>query len=223
MRWRLLHTGLFLTLICFGLQQLHGQWVKPPTYGSRKSFNFASMHVHDDTATRALTAFSVGIFGRLPFTNTFALQAELYYIAKGARISYDNEAITGSAEFHFGYVEIPMLITFNISNYFNMQAGPYVSFLINNTVKNISNPIEYDFEQLEGTEHYNRLEAGYILGAGTNIGIFGFGARYANGFTAVTDGFPSPGIDIHVPDATQTAISIYLTLSLIKPKKIDPK
>lgn len=97
----------------------------------------------------------------------------------------------------FHYVEVPVVFKFYIFEWFNVNAGAYVSYLIaakaegvdNFGVSNIWNLIsDGDFRDENGDAFLNRLDFGIHFGAEfvTRSG-FGFGARYSQGFGDVTN------------------------------------
>ena len=43
--------------------------------------------------------------------------------------------VDGTAGFHLNYIEVPLMLVGNITQNFNIYAGPYAAFLINGNVR----------------------------------------------------------------------------------------
>ena len=186
----------------------------PIRFGIKAGVNFSNLYSKDDGDTKMKTGFNVGVFSKLPLSNHIAIQPELYYTAKGAEITYNNTFVDGTAGFHLNYIEVPLLIVGNITEFVNVHAGPYAAFLISGKVKNESNVSLFDFEENLDTEDYNTFEAGLAVGAGIDIKAFSIGLRYNHGFTNVGKERTFLGTSYTFPDATNGVISLYMSLSL---------
>ncbi|MEP7170517.1 MAG: porin family protein, partial [Bacteroidota bacterium] len=125
-----------LVLVFISGTSIFAQDSNPVRFGIKGGVNFSNLYAKDAENSKMRTGFNVGLFAKLPLTNHIAVQPELYYTTKGAEITYNNIFVDGTAGFHLNYIELPLLIVGNITENFNVHAGPYAAFLINGKVKN---------------------------------------------------------------------------------------
>jgi len=186
----------------------------PIRLGIKAGVNFSNLYAKNADKTTMLTGFNAGFFAKLPVSNYFAVQPELYFTTKGAEIKYDNAFATGTASFHLNYIELPLMFVGNLTKNFNVHAGPYVAFLIHGKVKNESNVDLFDFEDNIDTKDYNTLDAGLAIGAGIDMKAVSIGLRYIHGLTNVGKERSFLGTTYTYPDATNGVINLYITLAL---------
>lgn len=184
------------------------------TFGIKGGVNFSNLYVKDAEKNKMLTGYNIGLFAKLPVSSTFAIQPELYFTTKGAQTTYNSTFINGSVQYNFNYLEVPLLFVVNISDNFNLHAGPYVSYMLNGKVKNKSNVGSVDFDEKINTEDYNKFDAGIAAGAGVDLGAVSLGARYTYGLTKVGKERTFAGTTYTTPDATNGVMSVYVTFSL---------
>lgn len=185
-----------------------------PRFGIKGGVNFSNLYTNDASKAKMLIGFNLGVFGKVPITNRIAVQPELYFTTKGAEVTYNSLFVDGTAVFHLNYMELPLLLVVNITDNFNLQAGPYGSFMISGIVKNESNINLFNFEQNIKTGDYNRFDTGFAIGAGIDIGAINLGARYYYGLTNVGHERTFQGTPYTVPDANNGVINVYISLSL---------
>jgi len=186
----------------------------PVRFGIKGGVNFSTLNAKDVDNTKMRTGFNVGLFAKLPLTGYFAVQPEIYYTTKGGDVTYNNSFVDGTAGFHLNYLEVPLMLVGNITQNFNIHAGPYAAFLINGKVKNESNVNLFDFEENLNTDDYNTFEAGFAIGAGIDLKAVSLGARYNHGFTNVGKERTFLGTSYTFPDAKNGVINLYISLSL---------
>lgn len=200
--------------ICAGNTTVKAQKTNSQTFGIKGGVNFSNLYVKDADENKMLTGFNLGLFAKLPFTKTFAIQPELYYTTKGAQTTYNSTFVNGTFEYNFNYLELPLLFVVNITDNFNLHAGPYVSYMLNGKVKNKSNVGSVDFDEKINTEDYNKIDAGIAAGAGVDLGAISLGARYTYGLTKVGKERTFAGTAYTTPDATNGVMSVYVSFSL---------
>lgn len=181
--------------------------------GIKGGLNVSNLNVKN-TDTKMRTGANLGFFAKLPIRDMIAVQPELYYTTKGSDITYNNVFVDGTAQFNLNYIEVPILLVANVTDYFNFHAGPYVSYLINGTVKNKSNINLFDFEKNINTDDYDRFDAGIVVGAAIDIKAISLGARYNFGLTKVGKERTFLGTSYIFPDARNGVFNFYLSLSL---------
>jgi hypothetical protein len=183
-------------------------------FGIKGGINFSDLPTKNSDKSKFLTGFNAGLFAKLPITPMFGIQPELLFTTKGSNVTYDNVFSNGTARFSLNYLEVPVLLTVNISDNFNIHVGPYASYLVTGKVKNIANVTLFNYEDNINTDDYNRLDVGIVLGVGIDIGTFGLGARYTYGLTKIGKEKTFLGNTYRFPDANNSVFNLYVALSL---------
>ncbi len=200
--------------VCATATSAEAQKTNSQTFGIKGGINFSNLYVKDGGDNKMLTGFNVGLFAKLPVSTIFAIQPELYFTTKGAQTTYNSTFINGTVQYNFNYLEVPLLFVVNITDNFNLHAGPYVSYMLNGKVKNKSNVGAVDFDEKINTEDYNKVDAGIAAGAGVDLGGVSLGARYTYGLTKVGKERTFAGTTYTTPDATNGVMSVYVSFSL---------
>ncbi|WP_018342625.1 porin family protein [Cytophaga aurantiaca] len=124
--------------------------------------------------------FYTGLSGQYNFSKHFAIHTELAFDRKGTKDNFTFSDINGNiigpgkAINQLNYLTLPMLFRASIGNkvtYF-LQAGPYLSYLLNQTSKyssNIDDP-QYNFK-INGTSYISRMDFGMSAGLGAVIPV----------------------------------------------------
>ncbi|MCS7037493.1 MAG: porin family protein [Saprospiraceae bacterium] len=141
-----------------------------------------------------------GAFVKIPLGNSnFSLRPEVLYATKGATFKRDSfiSSIKSS------YIEVPLSLEYNLS-IVNLHAGLNASLLANANGEfkdEQGNPINFDKEDLE------KLDLGWHLGAGLDLGNIGLHLRINRGLKNVGGGQTLSGL---VGDLKNSAWSLTL-------------
>lgn len=210
-----------LSMLCISLCALHtnaqvtGEDLHA-RFGIKGGVNFSNLYTKDgDENSEMLTGFNAGLFAKIPVSRHFAIQPELYYSTKGAKINYNSFVTKGSTEFNLNYLELPILAVVNVTDNFNIHVGPYVSYLIGGKAVNDANFNLIDFRRNINNEDYNKLDAGIAVGLGFDIGHVGIGARYNYGLTKIGKEQQYLGNTYRFPNANNGVASLYLAISFL--------
>ncbi|PZU83768.1 MAG: PorT family protein [Chryseobacterium sp.] len=142
------------------------------TFGLKAGGNVASVSNFDDS--KAKFSFYAGAFVNVPLAESFSLQPEVLYNAKGAK--YDG---AGDAKMNLDYISVPVMFQYNATPQFYLEAGPEFGFLVSAKVK--ANGNSADFK-----DFVNGFDLGIGLGAGYNFtSSFGANVRYVAGVTDI--------------------------------------
>lgn len=182
-------------------------------FGVKGGINFSNMYTKEVTDENVLTGFHLGLYAKLPITTLFSIQPEILYSTKGAELTYNNAFATGTAKFTLNYIEVPILAVINITKNINIQAGPYIAFLVDGKVKNQSNVTAFDFEENLSKEDFNKLDAGLALGVGLDLETFSIGARYNYGLQKVGKERSFFGNNYTYPDGKNSVINLYVSIA----------
>ena len=138
---------------------------------------------------------------------------ELNYSTKGAKLTYNNLIAKGEAKFNLAYVEIPVLAVVNITENFNIHAGPYVGYLVSSNVTNESTNNSFNFEDNFDGDDFNRFDVGASVGLGIDLDSFSVGARYNYGLTNIGKERTFLGTSYTFPDAKNSVVNIYASFA----------
>lgn len=185
-------------------------------FGIKGGVNFSNLYTKDAEKDKMMAGFNVGLFSKLPISNSLSFQPELYFTTKGAEVTYNNIFVDGTARFKLNYIEMPLLFVINVTDNFSLHAGPYAAYLISGNVKNESNVNLFDFEENINADDYNRFDAGIAAGASIDFRSVSFGARYTYGLTKVGKEKTFMGTTYTFPDANNAVLSFYASVPLYK-------
>jgi len=156
-----------------------------PKFGIKGGLNLSNLYVDNASDEHVKVAGNIGLFAKLPIARGVSIQPELLYTSKGAKTTYNN-VVQGSGEYRFNlnYVELPVLLVFNVVKNFNIHAGGYAAYLTSANVKNLRDGTIQGFTDLNA-DSFNRVDYGLIGGIGVDIDRFTIGARYNYGLRQV--------------------------------------
>ena len=158
----------------------------PTRIGVKGGLNLSNFRVDEVADNNMKVGLNLGLFAKLPVTESFSIQPEILYSSKGSKLKYDN-FIQGEGEYRFNlnYIEVPVLGVFHIGEHFNIHAGPYVAYLTSSNIKDVE-----DDGTIEGiaeldADNFNRFDYGIAGGVGIDVNGFIAGARYNYGLQEV--------------------------------------
>lgn len=183
--------------------------------GLKGGVNFSNLNADSVDVNNVLTGFNLGVFARLPITQTFAIQPELLYTTKGAELQYNNAFVNGTSTFKLNYLELPVLLVINLSENFSIHGGPYVAYLIDGKATNDAQGTLFDVESNLSNDDYNKFDSGVAIGIGYETSSIGFGVRYSYGFQKVGKERNFLGTDYTFPDGKNSVINLYLSYSIL--------
>jgi len=173
----------FLTLV-FGTMI----YAQNKSSGIKGGLNFASLSTDGNNDKNLKMGFHAGVFTKIPFSETFAIQPELLYSGKGIKLNYDESAIAdGETKFNLNYIDVPVKLVFNLSEDFEFQFGPYFSYLINANTDTGAELLggEIDSNDELDREHFNTFDYGLTAGLGFDLDPMIFGLNYNLGLKQV--------------------------------------
>ncbi|WP_130733575.1 porin family protein [Flavobacterium sp. J27] len=183
-------------------------------FGVKGGVNFSNMYTDDVDDENVLTSFNAGVYAKLPLSDAIAIQPELLYSRKGAELVYNNALAEGTAKFKLNYIELPVLLKVNITNSFNIHAGPYLAYLVDAQVTNETESGTFDFEDNYNNDDFNKFDYGLSAGVGLDFEAIGIGLRYNYGLQTVGKEREFAGTTYTIPDGKNSNLSLYLALRL---------
>jgi len=202
---------LFLSA-SFGM--LHAQDNNVNTeFGVKGGFNMSNLYGSGDNVddNNVLYGFNAGVYATLPISDFVAIQPELLFTTKGAKLEYNNAFANGDAKFRLNYIELPLLVRVNVTKNFNIHAGGYASYLVSSKV---SGNGTVDFDQDIDTDDLNKFDAGLSAGVGVDFNPISVGLRYNYGLTTVGKERTVAGTTYTFPDAKNSNLTLYLSYKL---------
>ena len=196
-------------LTCFAFNASNAQDIKSttPAFGFKGGLNFSNMYTDNVDDNNMLTGFNAGLYAKFPITNSVSIQPEISYTTKGAELTYNNAFANGTAQFKINYIEVPVLLVFNLTDALNIHAGPYAAYMVSGKTTNDSNL--FTSETRLDTNDFKRFDAGLSGGVGVDLEIVNFGVRYNYGLTKVfKEG------SFADPDAKNSVFNVYVGLRL---------
>lgn len=138
-------------------------------FGVKGGVNYANFN-GSDIQTDALTSYHAGVLLEINLFDNLAFQPELLYSTVGANYN----GISNDIKNELGYISIPVLVKFKLSDLLFLEAGPQAGFLL-------SNKDEVNLDD------YNSFDFSVSAGLGVNLtkNIFA-NARYNAGLTEVS-------------------------------------
>jgi hypothetical protein len=122
----------------------------------------------------------LGILGGLYLTanlsDKIAIQPELYFSSMGSK--FDISGFESTTK--LGYLSVPVLLRYNITENINFHVGPQLGFLL-------SAKEEVDGDSEDVKDSYKGIDFGAALGLGVDFGKFNGGLRYVAGLSNVGD------------------------------------
>ena len=153
----------------------------------------------DDLKTAAVNQFHIGVVARLPLPLGLNLQPALMYNVKGTLV--DGDIQNARLDATVGYLELPVQVQWGIRlgklRPF-ILAEPFVGYALNTKG-------EFSISEAKkpASELINRLEYGFGLGAGLEMGNFQLSGRYFwnLGQLVATEGVDLDRINVSIRDA----------------------
>ncbi|WP_407479237.1 porin family protein [Elizabethkingia anophelis] len=150
-----------------------------PRFGIKAGGNLSDLTNFDREKSKI--GFYAGVFMNAPISSEFSIQPEVVYSQQGAKFK-DFGNVTDLKK-NLGYINVPVMVQYNATPDFYLEAGPEFGFLVDAQDKGKVNGVSY---KSSGTDGYNTFNFGMGLGAGyrftPNISI---NARYTAGFTNI--------------------------------------
>ncbi len=184
-------------------------------FGVKGGVNFSNLYTQNVESNNVLTGFNAGVFAKLPITESLAIQPELLYTTKGAKLTYNNYFVNGTAKFNLNYIELPVLLVINLTENFNIHVGPYVAYLVDSNAINDSQGTLFDIQSNLKNEDYNKFDTGLAIGVGYDADKIGFGVRYNYGLQKVGKERSFLGTNYTFPDGKNSVINLYVSYSIL--------
>jgi len=148
-------------------------------FGAKGGVNFASLSGDDLDDFDGRTGYHFGAVLRIDFSEKFSIQPELLYSAQGNVFKDDGDKAT----VHLDYINVPVLVGYQVIDGLILQAGPQIGFNIVAKITDDNGDDEIDFK-----DETSAIDFGIGFGAQYKLefGLF-FQARYVLGISNMLD------------------------------------
>ena len=169
-----------LTVVALATTTSFGQ----TQWGADLGLNFSNIS-GDDAAdeTSSRMGIRLGISADITLSDAVSLKTGALYSVKGVEIimtdGYDNYNVSVS----YNYLEIPLNLSFNVSDQFSLLVGPYIGYVVGSSI----NIDDSAYEAAYATEDLVAdMDLGINLGAGISVSdAISINAGYQMGLTSL--------------------------------------
>ena len=156
------------TTLSVGAQQISG--------GIKGGLTMSNFYVGQDDIDdeNARFGLNAGLFGQIMFFETFGIQHEILYSAKGTEVVYGG-LIDQTVNFKLNYLDFPVLMVIRPVEILEIHAGAYLGLLLSAKTE-YSGTIEGNDEI--SRDNFNTLDYGIGAGVALNFGNMQTGIRY---------------------------------------------
>ncbi|MBX2843750.1 MAG: PorT family protein [Flammeovirgaceae bacterium] len=184
-------------------------YAQGPSVGLKGGLNYSSLQVENVSNESSRLGFHAGLAAKFPITDVLNIQPEIVYSNKGVEAEYDLAIFEGKNKLNLNYIDVPVLLVFDIAEVFNIHAGVYGSYLLDAKVKS-----DGDFGNGSTDlqkEDFNEFDYGASFGGGVDLGRVELGIRYNRGFRDVAKSGVS---NAFVGDAKNSLLQVYTIIGL---------
>lgn len=133
--------------------------------GVKGGVNFANLS-GSEIQTDAITSYHAGLVSEIKILDRFSIQPELLYSSQGA----EYKELGAEFKNELGYISIPVLAKFYLSDSFSLEVGPQASFLVSEKNDfNVENAETFDFALAGGLGY--KLTKSLFVQARYNLGL----------------------------------------------------
>ncbi|WP_312992230.1 porin family protein [Chryseobacterium flavum] len=154
-----------------------------PRFGIKAGGNLSSVTASD---SKSQFGFHAGAFVNIPVSEAFSIQPEVLYSQQGAKAkgSYSSGGITvTNMKQTLGYINVPVMVQYNATPEFYLEAGPEFGLLVSAKAKGDVNGSTYKADNKDSFETFN---FGLGIGLGykftSNLGV---NVRYIAGLSNI--------------------------------------
>ena len=152
------------------------------SFGVKGGGNMSTVAGLEDIDTEYKFGWNAGIFMNIPLSESFSLQPEALYNTLGTKAKFSDNT-DNDVTWKLDYVTVPVMVQYNATPKFYLEAGPQFGVLVSSKEKVGSETSESNIEDM------NHFDFGAAAGLGywitPNLGV---NARYVAGFSDIMRG-----------------------------------
>jgi len=186
----------------------------PTEIGLKIGFNISNLYTTDSSTSDIGMGINAGGFIKMPISRVLAIQPELCLTVKGSTVRFNSADLDGTARFELTYLELPVLLVLKSTEHLNFQVGPYLSYLMNANIRNVSNIHLFDYEQNLNLYKFRRFDTGLIIGAALVVHSVTVSVRYSYGFIKVGKEQIISGNSYTIPNTNNGVLSVHMSIPI---------
>jgi hypothetical protein len=169
---KIILSALFVSASLFAAQAQVSGGIKAGLNLADQKWSSGNVSIETDSRT----GFHVGGYLNLSLADAISIQPELIYSAQGGKFSGD-----GDATLAVDYLNLPIMVRYNINEMINIQAGPQFGYLLSAKAK-------ADGQSEDFSELYKPLDVSLGFGVGLELPMgLTAGVRYNMGLSNIAD------------------------------------
>lgn len=174
--------------------------------GIKAGLNLANQKISGDGIsfdTKSKAGLHAGAYVTIMFSEKLGLQPEALFSMQGTKFDIDGFDV----QTNFNYLNVPILVRYNITDMISLHAGPQFGFLL-------SAEAESDGDKEDIKDEFKGTDIGGAFGLGVDLPMgLGFGARYIIGLSELADDTDNSG------EWKNSALQLYACYKLFGKKK----
>ncbi len=164
--------------------------------GIKGGLNLSWLTVDNADDNNIIPGFHVGVWGRWMANEKFGIQPEVLYSGKGMKAVYNKDFLgfdvaDGTTKLNLNYIDIPVYLTYFLSEDFNFHFGPYIGILMNAHIDTDAQILEFinvnNSDDIDRSK-FNTLDYGVSGGLGFNLDPLVLGFNWGIGLHQVAQG-----------------------------------
>jgi len=189
-------------------------------FGIKGGASFSVLNTDDVERNLWILGFNGGFTGEFMVNEHLGIQSEIIYTVKGGKTTYNESflglnIVDGVTNMRLSYIEVPMHLSFYLSDAFRTYAGPYIGFLMKSKVETDAEILQFvnvdDEEQIDN-EYFNNVDYGVSGGVEFILDPVFLGAKYSVGLQQVAN--PDEPTNEILGNAKNNTFQVYLGIYL---------
>ncbi|MEO6611175.1 MAG: porin family protein [Chitinophagaceae bacterium] len=162
-----------LCVACLAFFSLISARAQTTSFGIKAGYNSSSVQVTNADDWDSKSGLHLGALAHIHITSHFAVQPELVYSCQGGEKT--------NTKLKLGYINLPVLLQYMISEGLRLQTGPQIGFLV--SAKQKTGDVEVDVDDLLNAVDFSwSVGGGYLFSSGLGIDL-----RYNIGLNNISD------------------------------------
>lgn len=183
---KMMFSALAVLVFSFASAQDEAKTASNVKFGAKAGLNLANIVGDDAGDANMFVGFNVGMFVEIPVTDKLTIQPEVLYSAQGSKSEGNFDGYDFDATLKLNYINVPVMLKYQVADKFSLEAGPYVGFLTSAKMKvEVSG---FGSETVDMKDMVKSTDFGLGLGMNYEFSDVIFAnARYQAGLTQIGD------------------------------------
>ena len=181
--------------------------------GIKGGANNSNLHAENANKTRSREGYNIGLFTQIELKKRLGIAIETLYSTKGARLSEIGLSRRGipyqiDHELFANYIEIPILVYYELVKTVQFQAGLHIGFLAGSrlnsqaTINIGQNDLLILNKLRDFKKDLNGLDLGFSFGLNFPFEAIVLGIRYNQGLSAIANNSSEEDVRANIKNAT---------------------